>query len=227
MQTTKASTAVTTPEFEVRRAKIVEAAALLFDRDGYAGTNIQTIAAAADLHKSTMYHYFQSKTDLLVQIHNDFMKLLFDQLESVPRDEVASDVRLQSVVEHIVGLMDTHRPYVRTFFEHYRELPPKERKAISTRRKLYEEAVVEMISDGTAAGIFRPIDPYYGAMVVFGACNWAYQWYGRTANLPAATEAIWDFLSNGLRADPARAKQAASSRSRAPRSAKLPSRKGA
>jgi AcrR family transcriptional regulator len=189
-----------TPAFEARRAEIVEVAAQLFDREGYGGTNIQTIAAAAGLHKSTMYHYFRSKTELLVQIHNDFMELLFDQLNTVPRDEVPPDERLRSVVEHILGLMKTRRPYVRTFFEHYRELPSEERKAVGTKRRRYERAVIEMITDGIAQGVFRPVDPYYAAMTVFGSCNWAYQWFGRSGDLNAASEAIWDIVSSGLRA---------------------------
>jgi AcrR family transcriptional regulator len=184
--------------FEEKRAEITAIAAALFDREGYSGANMHMIAEAAGLRKPTIYHYFQSKSDLLVQIHNDFMQLLFDQLVTVPRDAFPPDQRLRSVMEHILSLIETHRPHVRTFFEHYRELPPNDRAAISSGRRTYENAVVEIIADGVAQGTFRPVEPYSAAMVVFGACNWAYQWLDPSHDAATTADSIWDLIWNGL-----------------------------
>ncbi|MFI5735023.1 TetR/AcrR family transcriptional regulator [Kribbella sp. NPDC051587] len=189
-----------TSAFWTKRSEIVAIAAELFDHEGYTGTNMQTIAESAGLHKPTLYHYFQSKSELLTQIHNDFMQLLFDQLDTIPRDVIPPEDRLRSVVEHIVALMKTHRSHVRTFFEHYRELPPEHRQSIRAGRQRYEAAVVEMITDGRAQGTFRSVNPHTAAMVVFGSCNWAYHWFDPTEDDGVTSDIIWSIIWNGLKA---------------------------
>lgn len=194
--------------WEARRAEIVEEAARLFDEDGYAQTNMYAIAEAADLQKASLYHYFQSKTDLLVQIHNDYIQALFDKLESVPRGEVPSDERLRAVVYHIVEFMKTRRHFVRIFFEYSREIPPGPRRKILSRRKAYRETVIEIVSDGIAEGLFREVDPYYATMAIFGMTNWVYQWYESSPGTDPdhIADAFWDFIQAALSIDAPAAK---------------------
>jgi AcrR family transcriptional regulator len=190
------------PAWERRRAEIVEAAARLFDRDGYAQTNIYAIADAAGLQKASLYHYFRSKTDLLVQVHYDYIEFLFEELETVPRDLVAPDERLKSVVQHIVKHMKTHRHFVRIFFEYSRELPPQPRREIAVRRRRYREEVIEIVRDGVAQGIFRDVDPYYTTMAIFGMGNWVYQWYESDpgGDPDHIADTFWDLVWHGIAA---------------------------
>lgn len=165
--------------WEKRRTRIVREAAQLFGTQGYADTTMREIADAADVQKATLYHYFESKSDLLVRIHNDFMMLLFDGLEAIPEDASPQE-RLREVVFAIAGLMKTHRDYARTFFEHHRELPPGPQRELASRRELYQDAVVGMVADLMAAQpTTRRRDPRIVAMTILGAYNWAYHWYGR------------------------------------------------
>jgi TetR/AcrR family transcriptional regulator, cholesterol catabolism regulator len=186
-----------------RRAEIVRVAAELFDEKDYHTTNMLSIAAAANLQKASVYHYFKSKSDILLQIHNDFMELLFEQLSELPRGQVPPDERLRGVIGHIIALMETHSAYVRTFFEHYRDLSGASRREMKSRRELYEETIVEIIRDGVAEGIFRPIDPTYATMAIYGMCNWTYHWYGKVgpANSEAIADTMWDIVGRGMLTD--------------------------
>jgi AcrR family transcriptional regulator len=60
-----------------RRALIMRAAGRLFARDGYAGTRIDDIAAAADVTKPIVYRHFESKKAL-------YMALLAKHEEDLP-----------------------------------------------------------------------------------------------------------------------------------------------
>ena len=48
-----------------RRRRILDAAALVFARNGFHKTRTREIAAAADVAEGTIYNYFQSKRDIL------------------------------------------------------------------------------------------------------------------------------------------------------------------
>jgi AcrR family transcriptional regulator len=51
-----------------RREDILDAASLLFRRDGFAETSIEEIAARAGLSAGTVYNYFGAKGDLLLAL---------------------------------------------------------------------------------------------------------------------------------------------------------------
>jgi AcrR family transcriptional regulator len=56
-----------------KRARIVAAARALFERQGFAETTTQQIAAAADIGTGTLFLYAKSKEDLLVMVFKDEM----------------------------------------------------------------------------------------------------------------------------------------------------------
>jgi AcrR family transcriptional regulator len=61
---------VDTELVESRRKAILDAAMALFDRQGYASTTIDEVAAAAGISKGSIYNYFESKQDLFTQLFN-------------------------------------------------------------------------------------------------------------------------------------------------------------
>src|SRR6478736_6905801 len=54
---------------------VTRAAVELFARQGYANTSVQQIVDAAGVTKGAMYHYFESKDDLLFGIYERLLTL--------------------------------------------------------------------------------------------------------------------------------------------------------
>jgi AcrR family transcriptional regulator len=184
-----------------RRGEIIMASARLFDANGYARTSMEDISAAVGLAKPTLYHYFRSKAEILVEIHETFISLLIEQQEARIRSGTRPDDQLLAVMKDILALMESHRGHVRVFFEHHRELPPDARQESRRKRNYYEHLVTQVIADGVRQGIFAVEDPHLTALAVFGICNWAYQWWkpnheGRTTGETA--EILFRTLANGL-----------------------------
>jgi AcrR family transcriptional regulator len=189
--------------FDERRARIVDSAAELFDRDGYAQTSMNAIADAVGMRKPTLYHYFDSKAEILLEIHLEHVGFLFTELARSPRGEVPPQERLRRVVRANVELMRTRRHGVRVFFEHARELEHEDAAKVDEKRRRYRELVIEMIEDGIQEGVIREsADPYYATMVVFGISNWVYQWFERDqgSDPDHLADILWDFVWPGLRA---------------------------
>lgn len=184
-----------------RRRRIIDLAAELFDRRGYAKVTMADIADSAGIAKPTLYHYFRGKDEILRGIHESFMDLLLERHAERQRLGLAPADLLLGVMTDILGLMQTHRGHVRVYFEHHRELPPPVRDEIRAKRARYEALVRASVADGIAAGAFRDVDPETATLAIFGICNWAYQWWRPAAGADPATTALrmWDLVIHGLR----------------------------
>ena len=67
-----------------KRARIVAAARDLFERNGFAETTTQQIAAAADIGSGTLFLYADSKEDLLVMVFHDEMLATVQRIFAEP-----------------------------------------------------------------------------------------------------------------------------------------------
>lgn len=183
-----------------RMTGIVREAAGLFDAHGYHQTSMDDLAAAVGIAKPTLYHYFDSKASILSEIHRQFIDTLLDRQRRRSTLDLVPSEQLRSVMEDILGLMDSHRGHVRVFFEHHRDLPPDHKSAVRAQRLEYQSMVEHIIRAGISAGEFRDVDPQLTALAVFGMCNWAYHWYsssgGRTSEQVARF--MWTFALEGL-----------------------------
>ena len=65
-----------------RRQEILQVAADLFARRGYDGVGVRQIADAAGILGGSLYHHFQSKRDLYVEVHGSALAGVADLIES-------------------------------------------------------------------------------------------------------------------------------------------------
>lgn len=59
----------------MKRTQILAAASRLFLADGFAGTSMDAVVAAAGVSKQTLYRYFPSKNDLLAEVLTSLVSL--------------------------------------------------------------------------------------------------------------------------------------------------------
>lgn len=187
-----------------RREEVIREAAALFDRRGYHLASMEDIAEAVGVRKPTLYHYFNSKDEILFWIHEEFIDQLIERQERRATQSLPAEQLVLEVMSDILELMETHRGHVRVFFEHHRELPAAEHAAIAAKRATYEAAVAAAIQRGIEDGRFRPVDVKLATLALFGMCNWAYQWYRSEGPLRSReiAYAFWDVFINGLSTRP-------------------------
>jgi AcrR family transcriptional regulator len=82
---------------ERTRQAIVDAAVELFERDGYDGTTIADIAAAADIGTRTFFGYFASKEEVLFPAVDARVDAAIAAIDSRGPDETPMDVLLRAL----------------------------------------------------------------------------------------------------------------------------------
>ncbi len=187
---------------EERRREIVDQAAALFDRRGYHGTSLEDVAAAVGLRKASLYHYFRGKDDILKLIHEDFLEWTMHREDQRRSYDLPPAQHLLEIISDTLEVLARRPGHIRVFIEHYRELDDATREHIAGERARYTRMVEDVIRAGVDSGAFRPMDPRLATLALFGACNWAYQWY-RPSDQDEPREvayALWDLLMRGVRA---------------------------
>jgi AcrR family transcriptional regulator len=187
-----------------RRQQIIDTAADLFDKTGYSYTSMDDIAQAIGVAKPTLYHYFQSKHEILHTINEELIDMLTSRHEQRLGAGLAPEQLLLEAMADILELMDTHRGHVRVFLEHHRELPPAAQGPMKAKRDHYEGMVEAIFVDGMRSGVFRTVDAHLATLGVLGMCNWVYQWFSSSGPLGSREIAyqFWSFFVYGVGSPP-------------------------
>ena len=78
----------TRARFEQRRSEVVDVSARLFAERGYRNTSIDDLVEATGLQRGGLYHYIDSKQQLLLLIHEELIEPLLLQAEEIVASEL-------------------------------------------------------------------------------------------------------------------------------------------
>ena len=134
---------------------VLQAALDLFATQGYATTSVQQIVEAAGVTKGAMYHYFQSKDDLLFAIYDRMLSLQKRHLEEiVARGGTTTEV-LRAVCVDVVETSIDLLPEGTVFFRSVHMLTEPRRSEVTRRRREYHDEFAALVAQGQAEGSVR------------------------------------------------------------------------
>lgn len=149
---------------ERQRRQIMDAAARIFAEKGYAATTTKDIALAADVGESTLYNYFESKRDILLEIASYQAALLDAVFDQAIRMETR-----QQMVDVFVRVMDivlSQSSYIRALIGEAWVNDEMLYTHLVARLDQISTFLRDFIADKVASGAFRPIDARLGARMV-------------------------------------------------------------
>jgi AcrR family transcriptional regulator len=162
-----------------KKREILDAASRVFRRRGLQATGMRDIAAELGMAVGNLYYYFKDKEELLAFVQEDALGGLLALAERVSGLPVRPDEKLRLLIEgHVVLLNDPEEgtPGSLAHLE-VEALGEPWRASVQERRDEYEHAFREVLQEGIAAGVFRPVDPKVAALAILGAVNWTVKWF--------------------------------------------------
>ncbi|MFJ9898168.1 TetR/AcrR family transcriptional regulator [Streptomyces sp. NPDC091280] len=164
------------PDYEVRRQDIIDKAAALFARKGYAATGIVELGAVVGLAKGALYYYIGSKENLLVEIQDRVMRPLLASAHRIADVEEDPVLRLrmlsQTLVENILARLD----HVWVYEHDYRNLDGANLARLLKQRQEFEDIVQGLLVLAMEDGSFREQDPRLATLQFLNMHNHTYQW---------------------------------------------------
>ena len=165
-----------------RRQALLQAAAHLFRQQGFAGTSTRDIAAAAGMQAGSPFYHFENKQALLAGVMLEGMQRAVEhQRQALAQADAAGQVdarqRLRVLVRaHFDVLLGPQSDFVPVMLYEWRSLTPVQRKAIARIKDEYEAAWMPVLEALAAQGALQG-DAGVARLFIFGALNWAVQWF--------------------------------------------------
>jgi len=157
---------------------VTRAAVELFAAQGYANTSVQQIVEAAGVTKGAMYHYFESKDDLLFGIYDRLLSLQKSRLDAITAQGGPVDEVLRAVCVDVIETSIDDLPAGTVFFRSMHMLSAPRQQEVIRRRRAYHDAFAALIERGQAEGLWRTDIPV--AMLVahfFSDVHYLSHWY--------------------------------------------------
>lgn len=159
--------------------RIKTAAVSLFARYGYAGTSIRDIARDTGITTASMYHFFESKEALLVEIMREGQDTLNLQTKRMLDGVDRPEDRLSLLVTELAGSHGINRTVSRVTDGELRAFKPGSPTYLElvANRDTYERWWAEAIEQGIAEGVFRVRDARVTRLGLMAMCTGVSEWY--------------------------------------------------
>ncbi|MET0783768.1 MAG: TetR/AcrR family transcriptional regulator [Leifsonia flava] len=184
---------------------VTRAAVELFAAQGYANTSVQQIVEAAGVTKGAMYHYFQSKDDLLFAIYERMLSLQKSHLDEIVARGGAVDAVLRAVCIDVIETSIDFLPEGTVFFRSQHMLSQPRQQEVTRRRRDYNDEFSALIEAGQQEGLYRTDVPRPVLIAhFFSDLHYLSQWYspegpeGKTL----LAEQITDLFLTSIAAEP-------------------------
>ncbi|MFD9323912.1 TetR/AcrR family transcriptional regulator [Streptomyces sp. NPDC060053] len=164
------------PGFEARRQKIIDTAAELFARQGYAGTSVNDLGRAVGLAKGALYYYIDSKENLLIEIQSRVMAPLLSRARQIADLDADPLLRLRLLSESLLTIIFRRLDHIWVYEHDYRSLTGDHLRTLLGQRAEFEQLVRGLLTEAMKRGGFRAVDPHVATLQFLNLHNHTYQW---------------------------------------------------
>ena len=179
--------------------EIVEAAAEAFRTNGFAATSLEDIASAVGIWKGSLYHYINSKEDLLFAVVRGPAEEILKQIQELSETDLPPTEKIRRATRSHVKVLESNFVYASVYLQE-----------IAGRRKLpewtamdreYLDLLESIVREGVESGEFSAVtNPRIATLALIGSLNWLTHWYrpGGPLHADEISDQFCDLFLGGL-----------------------------
>ena len=192
-----------------RRREIVEAGAAVFRERGYEAASLRDVAERLGTDRASLYYYIASKNELFQLVTRTAVEEVVAAAESARARDGDAVTRLRDLVTAILHKYEVHYPYMFVYIqEDMARIDSESIDEVWARTMLelgqrFEVALLGIIDDGIAEGIFKVTHRHIALNYIVGAINWTHRWYRPNGELTGEQlgDEMASLLISGLSGD--------------------------
>lgn len=154
------------------RSALLDTASALMREGDIVDVSLSDLSKRSGLNSALVKYYFGNKAGLLKALIEREWEAIVKSVDALLRKDLDPETKLRI---HMAGVVDNffRTPYThRLLMRLIRESEPEEAQQISDRfLKPLLDAYEQLIGEGVAAGVFRPVDPQLFYFTVIGAAD--------------------------------------------------------
>lgn len=179
---------------------ILQAAAQIFQEKGYHATSMQDIANAVDLQKGSLYHYVDSKQDILYALLDKALSLILERLQAVLSQDLPSQTKLRQAMQSYFSFLAENPSLSSVLLLEYRSLEPAYQQRHIPLRDQVDHIWQEILEEGNKSGAFNAPETGLISKALLGVLNWTITWYREDGPLSAdqIADQFTDLFFTGL-----------------------------
>lgn len=166
-----------TPKGKRRIDEICRSATKVLSQKGYWATTMTDISRSTGVSKGGLYHYFQTKEQLLYLIMERYLGRM---LAGLAEEAAAIDPpheRIAFLVRRHVQLYGDNIYESRLMFHDMHLLPPNLLEIMVQKSREYRQIWTEAVGSLCTGAGFSKSEITFTTLSLLGMCNWIYLWY--------------------------------------------------
>ena len=156
------------PKGRQRQKQLYDAAARLFAARGYHATSLRELAEALGLNKSSLYHYFNSKQDLLYHLLDDYISEALDEIQSLCSSDQDPEGKLAGFMRYYTRFYARDLDRLALLVNEVDNLEPRLRRVLEKKERLYLAALTDIFAQLRQEGRLKDIPSTVAAFAFFG-----------------------------------------------------------
>lgn len=187
------------PAFNEKREAVLTTAARLFVEKGYENTSLNELASVLNVTKPTLYYYFESKEQILLEIVERSHQQHLEVMQQVLNSKRTGREKLKLACERYATLMteDIGKCQVKI---NRKALAPELRENLRAKLVYTDSIVRQILAEGIRDGTIAKCDVKLATFMIFGALNWFAFWHREDGEYEAGkiAESMVELLLRGL-----------------------------
>lgn len=162
--------------FDRRLAAVLEHAARIFCEKGYEGASMRDLSRATGMSLAGLYHYFESKEELLYLIQKHTFRTIIERLR--PRLGKATDPeeRIRIFIENHLDYSLDNKEAMKVLVHEDETLKNEHGTEVRAIKREYYRICLDLLEDFQRAKGLQ-FSGRLAVMSLFGMINWLYTWH--------------------------------------------------
>jgi AcrR family transcriptional regulator len=168
---------------------------------------MRSVAQASNMKAGSLYYHFSSKDQIVSEVLDIGVQRVFDAVktavDALPTNAGLTDTLQCAIEAHLGALLHAH-DFTSANIRIFGQVPVDVRASHKSLRRKYEQYWQDLLIGLQQRGEIQDgIDLQRSVFFLFGAMNWATEWYDqKKSGLAAMAGELTDLVTNGLRVKP-------------------------
>ena len=174
--------------FDRRLAKLLHHAAHIFCEKGYEGASMRDLSRAAGMSLAGLYHYFDSKEDLLYLIQKHTFRTIIERLQDRLKEAEDAEQCVRIFIENHLEYFLANKEAMKVLTHEDETLKNGRGAEIRAIKREYYKICLDLLEDLQREKGLQ----FSGRLAVlglFGMINWIYTWHNPRVDLDAGAMA--------------------------------------